>query len=173
MIRLSLAAVLATSLVACADDMPYMQISDAPGAVALARGPIRDWSTAGGTTSIVAPGTATFPQTITIRVESRRPDAGHDVNDPLASAELALVAGSACRVSAPLACAGGICFAELELAGPGLCQVRATGVTRDGIAVDDCWYRGTWEAEPSDTAFASQVQEAAETAHAGCLASVS
>ena len=171
MIRLSLAALTCTSLIACTDAMPYMQISDAPGAVALERDPIRDWSTLGGTTSVVAPGTATFPQTVTLRIEGRRPDAGYDVNDPLASAELALVAGSACRITVPLSCMGGICFAEVELTGQGLCQVRATGVTRDGIAIDDCWYRGTWEGDPADTAFTLQVQEAAENAHASCLAS--
>lgn len=170
MIRLSLSAAALVSLVACTDAAPYMQISDAPGAVALDRDPLRDWSTMGGTTSVVAPGTAAFPQTVTIRIEGRRADGGYDVNDPLSGADLALVEGSACRITVPLSCMGGICFAELALTGQGLCQVRATGVTRDGIAVDDCWYRGTWEGDPADTALALQVQEAAEAAHASCLA---
>ncbi|HUQ01222.1 MAG TPA: hypothetical protein VM261_01950 [Kofleriaceae bacterium] len=173
MIRLSFAALTfasLASLVACTDATPYMQISDAPGAVALERDPLRDWSTMGGTTSVHAPGTATFPQNVTLRIEGRRADGGYDVNDPLTRAELGLVEGSACRISVPLSCMGGICFAELELTGPGLCQVRATGVTRDGLAVDDCWYRGTWEGDPADTAFAMQVQESAEAAHTSCLA---
>jgi hypothetical protein len=166
MIRLSVSLV---ALVACTDGMPYMQISDAPGAVALERDPLRDWSTMGGTTAVLAPGTATFPQHVTLRIEGRRADGGYDVNDPLSRAELALVEGSACRISVPMSCIGGICFAELELPGPGLCQVRAIGLTRDGIAIDDCWYRGTWEGDPADTAFAMQVQESAEAAHASCL----
>lgn len=171
MLRLSLSAAALVSLVACTDALPYMQISDAPGVVALERDPERDWSTMGGTTTVVAPGTMTFPQTVTLRIEGRRADDGYDVNDPLSRAELAVVEGSACRITVPLSCMGGICFAELELSGPGLCQARATGVTRDGVAIDDCWYRGTWEADPADTAFVVQAQEAAEAAHASCLAS--
>lgn len=175
MVRLSFTAVMVAGLgglVGCADPLPYMQISDAPGAVALERDPNRDWSTAGGTTSVLAPGTATFPQTVSLRIEGRRADQGHGVNDPLARAALTLVEGSACRVTVPLACMGGICFAELELTGQGLCQVRANGVTRDGLAIHDCWYRGTWESDPADAAFALEVQEAADAAHASCLASV-
>ena len=174
MVRLRLLAVPAFALAftaACTDPAPYMQISDAPGAIALERDPIRDWSTAGGTTSILAPGTATFPQTVALRIEGRHADGGYDTNDPLSRATLELVDGSACRVSVDLTCMGGICFAELELTGQGLCQVRATGVTSEGVRVDDCWYRGTWEADPADTAFALQVQQAAEDAHASCLAS--
>jgi hypothetical protein len=176
MIRFGLVAVPAVALVAlaslaaCTDPAPYMQISDAPGSIALERDPIRDWSTEGGTTSILTPGTATFPQTVALRIEGRHTDGGYDTNDPLSRATLALVDGSACRVSVDLTCMGGICFAEIELTGQGLCQVRATGVTRDGVAVVDCWYRGTWEADPADTRFALQVQQAAEDAHASCLA---
>jgi hypothetical protein len=163
MIRRSASALTLVSLVtlvACTEAPPYMRISDAD-----------DWSATGGTTSVVAPGTAAFPQAVTLRIEARRSDEGYDVNDPLASAALAVIDGSACRVAVPLSCTGGICFATLELSGPGLCQVRASGVTRDGIALDDCWYRGTWEADIADTAFALQVHEAAEAAHASCLAS--
>ena len=76
MIRLSLSAAVLVSLVACTDALPYMQISDAPGAVALERDPERDWSTAGGTTTVVAPGTVTFPQIVTLRIEGRRDGGG-------------------------------------------------------------------------------------------------
>jgi hypothetical protein len=155
MIRLSLSVAALATLVACTDALPYMEIYEG--------------STTGNTTNVVVPGTATFPQTVMLRIEGRRVEGGYDVNDPLARAELALVEGSACRITVPLSCMGGICFAELELTGAGLCQVRATGVTRDGIAIDQCWYRGTWEHDPADAAFALEVQEAAEAAHASCL----
>ncbi len=170
MLRLSLATLLGTSVMACTDASPYMQISEAPGAIALERDPVRDWSTAGGLTSVVAPGSGAFPETVSLRVEGRRPDEGYETNDPLRSADVELIAGSACRISNPLTCMGGICFVELELSGLGLCQVRATAVTHDGLAIGDCWYRGTWEGDPADASFVTRMQDAAEAAHASCLA---
>lgn len=146
-----------------------MQISEAPGSIALDRDPMGDWSTDAGTTSIVSPGSASSPQLVTLRIEGRSGDGGYVVNDPLASAAIGVIDGSACRVTAPLSCRGGICFVELELSGSGLCLVRASGTTRDGAAVDSCWYRGTWEGDVADAGFAARMQEASEAAHAACL----
>jgi hypothetical protein len=64
---------------------------------------------------------------------------------------------------------GGICFAELELTQAGLCLVRATGTTRDGIAVDTCWYRGTWEEDAADPTFPARMDEMTNHAYGACL----
>lgn len=163
----------AAVLAACTDATPYMAISDAPGAISLQRDPVADWSMSGGATGFFAAGDATFPQLVTLRVEARRADDDYETNDPLSAATLAVVEGSACRLTAALTCMGGICFAEVELTQAGLCVVRADGATRDDTPVESCWFRGTWQQDPVDPTFADRMTEMANRAYEACLASSS
>lgn len=166
----SIAALLATSLVACTDGDPYLAISDAPGPITLERDPLLDWSSSGGTLGFYPPGTATLPELFTLRLEGRHVEGGdYEVNDPLRTGTLEVVEGSACRLSAPLSCRGGICFAELELTQFGLCMVRAGGLTDEGSQLETCWYYGTWEQDPADPTFEDRMGAMTESAFEACL----
>lgn len=158
----------AATLTACTDPSPYMAISDAPGAIDESR-ETGEWNINLGSSGYYPAGTLTLPALVTLRVEGRKVEGEHDVNDPLAEVTLAVVDGSACRLTAPLACSGGICFAEVELTQQGLCLVRASGATADGARVDTCWFRGTWEQDAADPGFMARMDAMTEDAVDACL----
>jgi hypothetical protein len=157
------------SLAACTDAAPYMTISDASGTIAATRDDAAAWST-GNTSQFVPPGTLALPEIVTLRIEGRHASGDYEVNDPLSGASVEIVEGSACRVTAPLECAGGVCFVELELTQTGLCMVRGAGVTRDGIEVATCWFRGTWEDDGADPQFAARMEEMTAHVYDDCVA---
>lgn len=158
----------AATLTACTDPSPYMAIADAPGAIDESRDEA-DWNISMGSSGFYPAGTLTLPALVTLRVEGRLPEDGHEVNDPLAEATLEVVEGSACRLTAPLACSGGICFAEVELTQEGLCLVRARGATAGGARVDTCWYRGSWEQDEADAGFMARMDAMTQDALDACL----
>lgn len=149
---LALALVSAATLAACTDGTDrYLRVADAAGGMVSDRDPLA-WRYREGVADVVAPGTAVFPQRVTIKIDIQRDAGGGAVDDGIALGTIRVIEGSACRLTRAATCDGDACQAELELTQPGVCVVRGYGATPDGEELTRCWYRALWEGDPTDAA---------------------
>ena len=169
MTRLLLASLLASStLAACTDTTDrYLRVADAEGGMDGARDP-EAWSYRAGAAAVVAPGTAVFPQRVTIKIDIRRDVGSGAVADGIALGTIQVIDGSACRLTHAAACDGNACQAELELTQPGVCVVRGYGAAPDGEELTRCWYRAVWEGDPADRDALATLRALGEQQVAAC-----